>query len=139
MLIHVRRGKGGKDRYVPLPQRTLELLRQYWVRHRHPVWIFPALSPGPSDVSRATKPMCTKRVRRAFSQALQDSGIHKPASVHTLRHSWATHLLEAGVNLRLIQEYLGHPSATTTSLYTHLTVKTEQLGYETINRLMSDL
>lgn len=139
LMIHVRRGKGGKDRYVPLPQRTLELLRQYWITHRHPVWIFPALIPGPSHVSEATKPMCTKSVRRAFSQALHDSGIHKQASVHTLRHSWATHLLEAGVNLRLIQQYLGHSSPTTTSRYTHLTVKTEQRGYDTINRLMSDL
>jgi site-specific recombinase XerC len=67
------------------------------------------------------------------------SNIQKRASVHTLRHSWATHLLEAGVNLRLIQEYLGHSSPATTSLYTHLTVKTEQLAADLINRLMSDL
>jgi len=139
LMIHVRRGKGGKDRYVPLPQRTLELLRQYWLTHRHPVWIFPAFIPGSSHVSEATQPMCTKSVRRAFSQALHNSGIHKRASVHTLRHSWATHLLEAGVNLRLIQQYLGHSSPTTTSRYTHLTVQTEQRGYDTINRLMSDL
>jgi site-specific recombinase XerD len=139
MLIHVRRGKGGKDRYVPLPQRTLELLRQYWVTHRHPALIFPAMSPGRRDLSEATRPMCTKSVRRAFSQALQDSGIHKRASVHTLRHSWETHLLEAGVNLRLIQEYLGHSSLRTTSVYTHLTVTAQQLGADAINRIMSDL
>jgi len=69
----------------------------------------------------------------------QASRINKRASVHTLRHSWATHLLEAGVNLRLIQEWLGHSSPATTSVYTHLTVKAEQLGAAAINQLMSDL
>jgi integrase/recombinase XerD len=139
MMIHVHHGKGAKDRYVPLAQRTLELLRQYWATHRHPVLIFPATRRGACDVSKATGPMSTKSVQRAFSHALHDSGIHKPASVHTLRHSFATHLLEAGVNLRLIQRYLGHSSPTTTSLYTHLTVRAEELGWEVINDLMTDL
>jgi integrase/recombinase XerD len=78
-------------------------------------------------------------VQGAFREALNASGIHKHASVHTLRHSWATHLLEAGVNLRLIQAYLGHSSPTTTSVYTHLTARAEHLGTEAINRLMEDL
>jgi site-specific recombinase XerD len=78
-------------------------------------------------------------VQGAFREALKESGIHKHASVHTLRHSWATHLLEAGVNLRLIQVYLGHNSPTTTSVYTHLTARAEQLGADAINRLMRDL
>lgn len=139
ILIHVRRGKGGKDRYVPLPKRTLELLRQYWVTHRHPVLIFPAPGRGGIGLSTATEPMPRSSVQGAFREALKESGIHKPASVHTLRHSWATHLLEAGVNLRLIQEYLGHNSPTTTAVYTHLTVKAEQLGSQAINRIMEDL
>jgi integrase/recombinase XerD len=139
LLIHVRRGKGGKDRYVPLPHRTLALLRQYWITHRHPVLIFPAPGRGGIGLSTATDSMPRSSVQGAFRAALQDSGIHKHASVHTLRHSWATHLLEAGVNLRLIQEYLGHSSPTTTSVYTHLTVRAEQLGAEAMNRLMSDL
>ena len=139
MMIHVRHGKGGKDRYVPLPQRTLDLLRQYWVTHRNPVWIFPAPGRGGIGLSTATEPMPRSSVQGAFRVALKQSGIHKRASVHTLRHSWATHLLEAGVNLRLIQEYLGHNSPTTTSVYTHLTARAEQLGSEAINRLMSDL
>jgi site-specific recombinase XerD len=75
----------------------------------------------------------------AFHAALKGSRLNKRASVHTLRHSWATHLLEAGVNLRLIQEWLGHSSPATTSVYTHLTVKAEQLGTVAINQLMSDL
>ena len=139
MLIHVRHGKGGKDRYVPLPHRTLALLRQYWVTHRNPVLIFPAPGRGGISQSTTTNPMPRSSVQGAFREALTDSGIHKHASVHTLRHSWATHLLEAGLNLRLIQVYLGHNSPTTTSVYTHLTARAEHLGAETINRLMGDL
>jgi integrase/recombinase XerD len=139
MLVHVRHGKGGKDRYVPLPQRTLERLRQYWVTHRHPILIFPAPGRGGISLSTASAPMPRSSVQGAFREALKDSGIHKQASVHTLRHSWATHLLEAGVNLRLIQAYLGHNSPTTTSVYTHLTARAEHLGVEAINRLMGAL
>ena len=105
MLVHVRCGKGAKDRYVPLPQRTLELLRQYWTTHRHPVWLFPAPGRGGIGMSTASVPMPRSSVQDAFRVARKASGIHKRASVHTLRHSWATHLLEAGVPLRLIQEY----------------------------------
>jgi len=139
MMIHVRHGKGNKDRYVPLPQRTLELLRDYWSTHRNPVLIFPAEGRDHIDLSKATEPMSKSSVQDAFRAALKQSGINKRASVHTLRHSWATHLLEAGVNLRLIQEYLGHSSPATTSVYTHLTVKAEQLGAEAINRVIDNL
>ena len=139
MMIHVRHGKGAKDRYVPLPQRTLELLRGYWKTHRNPVLLFPAEGRNHSDLAQATEPMSKSSVQDAFHAALQASGNNKRASVHTLRHSWATHLLEAGVNLRLIQEWLGHSSPATTSVYTHLTVKAEQLGAAAINQLMTDL
>ncbi|MCA1602730.1 MAG: site-specific integrase, partial [Acidobacteria bacterium] len=128
MMIHVRHGKGAKDRYLPLPQRTLELLRQYWRTHRNPVLLFPAEGRDHIDLAQATEPMSKSSVQDAFRAALKESGNNKRASVHTLRHSWATHLLEAGVNLRLIQEWLGHSSPATTSVYTHLTVKAEQLG-----------
>src|SRR5713101_3737819 len=138
-LLHVRHGKGAKDRYVPLPQRTLTLLRQYWATHRNPLLLFP--SPGHGDVPLATstEPMARSSVQDAFRAALKQSCSNRRAWVHTLRHSWATHLLEAGVNLRVIQEYLGHSSATTTRLYTHLTVRAEELGAAAINRLMNDL
>jgi len=139
MMIHVRHGKGAKDRYVPLPQRTLELLRQYWRTHRNPLLLFPAEGRDHIDLAQATEPMSKSSVQQAFHAALKASGNNKRASVHTLRHSWATHLLEAGVNLRLIQEWLGHSSPATTSVYTHLTVKAEQLGAAAINQLMSDL
>jgi site-specific recombinase XerD len=139
MMIHVRHGKGAKDRYVPLPQRTLQLLRQYWVTNRNPVLLFPAEGRDHIDLAQATEPMSKSSVQDAFHAALKESGNNKRASVHTLRHSWATHLLEAGVNLRLIQEWLGHSSPATTSVYTHLTVKATQLGTVAINQLMTDL
>jgi integrase len=98
-VVHIRQGKGRKDRYVPLPERTLEQLRGYWSVHRHPEWLFPGRDFG------QTGPMNESGVQKAFGAALKQSGIAKAASVHTLRHSYATHLLEAGVNLRLIQSY----------------------------------
>jgi len=133
MLIHVR-GKGNKDRYVPLPGRTLELLRVYWATHRHPVFIFP----DRQDLARAKGPMSKRGVQYAFGAALKESGIQKRATVHTLRHSWATHLLEAGVNLRQLQVWLGHGSLSTTAVYTHLTRLAEALAAEAINGLMEE-
>lgn len=136
-LLHVRQAKGGRDRYVPLPQTTLTLLRQQWSAHRHPTLLFPSRSSGAAKL--AIQPMHPSGVQRAFKAALADSNIPKAATVHTLRHSWATHLLEAGVNLRLIQLWLGHKSLQTTALYTHLTRNAETLAGEKINSLMADL
>jgi integrase/recombinase XerD len=137
MLVHVRGGKGNKDRYVPLPLRSLDQLRAYWLRHRHPVWLFP----GRDGLGRASgdRPMDDSSVQRAFGAALRESGLHKRAYVHTLRHSYATHLLEAGLNLRVIQSYLGHDSLATTARYTHLTPHTQRNAIEVINQLMADL
>jgi site-specific recombinase XerD len=132
-LLHVCHGKGGKDRYVPLPQPVLEMLRQYWGTHRDPIWLFPSMHQtihGPMDASG---------LQRAFHAALLDSGIQKPATVHTLRHSYATHLLEAGLNLRLIQLYLGHASPNTTAIYTHLTQPSEDLAVQAVNRVVAGL
>jgi integrase/recombinase XerD len=139
LMLHVRHGKGAKDRCVPLPERTLQLLRQYWQQHRNPVLLFPAEGRDHIDLAKSTEPMSKRSAQDAFHAALKESGNHKRASVHTLRHSWATHLLEAGVNLRLIQEWLGHSSPATTSVYTDLTVKAEQLGATAIDQIMSHL
>jgi site-specific recombinase XerD len=139
MMIHVRLGKGKRDRYVPLPQRTLETLREFWATHRNPNLLFPAEGRNHINLAAATEPMSKTSVQNAFSAALKQSRVNKRASVHTLRHSYATHLLEAGLNLRLIQEYLGHSSPATTSIYTHLTAKTEQLGADAINRIIDQL
>jgi site-specific recombinase XerD len=138
-VIHIQHGKGGKDRYVPLPQPILNLLRRYWVTHRHPVWIFPSRREAGYRIEAATKPMTVRAVQRVFEFALQESGVQKAATVHTLRHSWATHLLEAGVNLRVIQAYLGHASPTTTAIYTHLTPKTTEQATEAINQVLANL
>jgi integrase/recombinase XerD len=138
-MLHVSDGKGGKDRYVPLPERTLELLREYWKSHRNPVWMFPSEGKNHIPLKESSEPMHKSSVQDAFRGALKETKINKGASVHTLRHSWATHLLEAGVNLRLIQEYLGHSSPQTTSIYTHLTARAEDLGRQAINQVMGKL
>ena len=139
LRIHVRQGQGAKDRCVPLPPRILARLRQYWGTHRQPVWIFPAPGRGGTGLSTASTPMPRSSLQDAFRAALQESGIHKRACVHTLRHSWATPRLEAGINRRLIQAYLGHQSPSTTALYTHLTLQAQELAGVAINRLMEDL
>jgi len=139
MQIHVHKGKGGKDRYVPLPDRTLALLRQYWQTHRHPRWLYPARSPQGMPLSKASKHISPSSVQKALRAACLASGVQKHVTVHTLRHSYATHLLEAGVNLRRIQAYLGHASLKSTSIYTHLTRDGEDLVAETINRMMDKL
>jgi site-specific recombinase XerD len=139
MVIHLRHGKGNKDRYIPLPQATLERLREYWKTHRNPTWIFPAPGRGGIHRSTAITPMPFCNVQDAFRAALKESGINKKATVHTLRHSYATHLLEAGVNLRQIQENLGHNSPQTTALYTHLTEQAFRQTKDVINKLMEGL
>lgn len=131
MLLHIHAGKGAKDRYVPLPPSALTLLRTHWRTHRHPRWLFPA-----RNTLQADQPMLRASVWRAFHIAFLESGIHKPATVHTLRHSWATHLLEAGVNLRIIQEWLGHQSPKTTALYTHITQQAEAIAATASQRLL---
>ena len=87
----------------------------------------------------ATRPLHNSSVQVAFRKARNAAGINKKATVHTLRHSWATHLLEAGINLRLIQAWLGHSSPATTSVYTHLTEKAKSTAVKSINELMDDL
>jgi integrase len=137
-LVHVRRGKGGVDRLVPVPEALLALLRAHWRTHRNPVWVFPAPRRRPSrPVSDpAVGPIDATVMQRTFTQALAASGVTKRAHVHTLRHSYATHLLEAGVPLVLIQKYLGHTSPSTTSIYTHVTRELRDAAVDPINELM---
>lgn len=134
MTVHVRSGKGHRDRYVPLPEETLQLLRRYWKQHRNRVWLFP--SPAEGNMHRAERPLSGSGVQKAFRAALRASGLAKAASVHTLRHSYATHLLEAGVSLRLIQSYLGHASLATTAIYLHLTPNAEAAAVAALNQVV---
>jgi site-specific recombinase XerD len=114
-------GKGNKQRQVPLSQSTLQLLRRWWQCHRSQPWLFPASwQPRSRQVEG---PVAIANVQEAFHVALGQSGVDKAATVHSLRHSYATHLLEEGVSLRLIQEILGHASPRTTAIYTHLTTE----------------
>ena len=136
MRIHVHRGKGAKDRYVPLPEATLHSLRDYWKLHRNPTWIFPRLGRSCKEGPTAKIPMNKASVQGALRRVLKQLKIKKRVSVHTLRHSYATHLLEAGVNIRRIQQYLGHRSLNTTMVYLHLTTQGHQRAYGIINDLM---
>ena len=131
MVLHIHAGKGNKDRCIPLPAAALGRLRAHWRTHRHPIWLFPVRRRDYADQF-----MVPGSLSRAFQAALRESGMHKPATVHTIRHSWATHLLEAGVNLRVIQEWLGHHSPRTTALYTHLTPQAEAAAATTSQRLL---
>jgi site-specific recombinase XerD len=136
MMVHVRCGKGAKDRYVPLPAKTLAVLRDYWATHRNPVWLFPVHARNPVRAATATRPMCSGAVQAALRRVVQQLKLRKSVHLHTLRHSYATHLLEAGVNLRLIQQYLGHRSLQTTMIYLHLTSLGHEQGRAAIERLM---
>lgn len=135
--VHVRGGKGNKDRYVPIPEVTLEMLRAYWREHRHREWLFPARRKVLQGVEKEPRPMCESGVQRAFRASLRECGVNKEATVHTLRHSYATHLLEAGVNLRVIQSYLGHASIATTAHYLHLTQVGKGKSVEVINQMLT--
>jgi integrase/recombinase XerD len=136
MMVHVHRGKGAKDRYVPLPSCTLKILRQYWVTHRHPLWLFPAIGRDGQPSATADEPLERSSVQGAMRRVVQELKIQKAISIHSLRHSYATHLLEAGVNLRLIQQYLGHSSLNTTMVYLHLTTASQEQAVARIETLM---
>src|SRR5262249_9125977 len=110
--VHVRCAKGRKDRLVPLSQALLALLRAHWQRYRPRGWLFPVRHQG--------KPLNKGSVQRLFRRLVLACGITKKASMHTLRHSYATHLLEAGCNLAALQKLLGHSQLSTTVRYTHL-------------------
>jgi len=111
-VLWVRQGKGRKDRQTLLPARLLELLRLYWRAERPREWLFPAKDP--------TRPIAPKTIYLACRHATKAARIHKPVHPHSLRHAFATHLLEAGTNLRTIQILLGHANLETTARYLHV-------------------
>jgi site-specific recombinase XerD len=139
MFVHIHHGKGAKDRYVPLPDRTLKLLRRFWLTHKNPVWLFPAPGRGGRNMPTADKPLPPSSIQPAFAEAVQRAKVLKKVSVHHLRHSYATHLLEAGVDLRFVQEYLGHDDPKTTMIYTQLINRALPDPVGLINSVMSSL
>jgi site-specific recombinase XerD len=112
MTVRITQGKGGKDRYSILSQTTLELLREYWKKYHPQEWLFPG--------AKGYDHLSTNSIQQLFYKAKKQAGITKPASVHTLRHSFATHLIEAGTSLHHVQLLLGHRSPTTTTVYLHV-------------------
>jgi len=114
MMVRVR-GKGDKDRYTLLGKRTLEILRVYWEVYRPDDWLFPGRN--------LAEPISVSSIQKVFKKSVEKAGIKKAATVHTLRHSFATHLLQKGTDLYFIQRFLGHSAASTTSVYLHITGK----------------
>lgn len=112
MMLHIRCGKGQKDRLVPLAETLLPLLRAWWLVFRPKEWLFPG--------EGGNAPVCPRTVQRAVTAAVAASGITKHATGHTLRHSFATHLLEAGIDIRTVQALMGHERLSTTQIYNHV-------------------
>jgi integrase/recombinase XerD len=130
MLVRVRQGKGGQDRLVPRAPRVLEVVRAYWQRQRPRPWVFPARD-GPAPLSPTS-------LQQTFNAVVRQSGLPTDASIHTLRHAYATQLVERGVSLRVMQELLGPRSPRTTARYTPLTPPTLDVVHAPLTALMAD-
>ena len=126
----------GKDRLVPLPAATLEVLRDYWKTHHHATLLFPKTTQQGAAIAGTTRTMHESTVQGALRRVVIQLKFTRRISVHCLRHSYATHLLEAGVNLRLLQQYLGHSSLKTTARYLHLTNHGQEDASRRINGVM---
>lgn len=134
--VHVRAGKGRKDRFVVLPALTLICLRRYWRDHRHPQLLFPGTAFGGVPAAGV---MDRGSTQKAFARVVADCGIRKQVSIHSLRHAYATHLIEVGLNLRGVQELLGHACPKTTARYVHMTDKCRDDRRVLIDGLMAQL
>lgn len=138
MRIHVRQSKNLKDRYVILPQSTLMVLRRYWVQHRNPSLIFPS-GRTVKERQQSNHPMAKSPLQEAFKAIVKSGKIYKNVSIHSLRHSYAVHLMESGVHLRSIQELLGHSCPKTTARYTQLTKTVHQDTEGLINQAIGGI
>jgi integrase/recombinase XerD len=138
MQVHVRCAKGRRDRFVTLPVRTLLTLRQHWGTHGHPHLLFPTGKTN-DERHRAKAPMDRRGLQASFKAIVHSCSIRKHITIHSLRHCYGAHLVEAGVNLRAIQHQLGHQSPTTTALYTQLTEAAHQDVTRLINGLVDEL
>lgn len=144
--LHLHRTKGQKERYVPLPESMLEELRAFWRTHRHPRWVFPGVGrgwregPGARErLAQASEPMGVGSIQNCLRLVVPVAKLPKDTHPHTLRHSYATHLMEEGVSIRLIAQFLGHSSIETTAIYTHLTAVNEAHARAAISRLIDGI
>ncbi|MFC1765288.1 tyrosine-type recombinase/integrase [Planctomycetota bacterium] len=124
-------GKGNKERMLPLPEALLLALRRFWLTHRHPHWLFPN--------HKGTGPLCERSLRNAFNKARDSLGISANITPHSLRHGFATHLLENGVDIRIVQMMLGHSNLSSTQIYTHLTQPMRQTIRQQLNDMFTGL
>ena len=134
--IHIHQGKGAKDRVIPLPESTLRILREYWKSHRNPHWVFPALGRDSKGGPTAERPVRAVTVQNALRRTVTRLGIKKRVTTHTFRHSYATHMIEAGVPVRHVQECLGHSSLATVMIYLHITSHGKEDSRRRLNQLM---
>ena len=143
-VVRIVEGKGGRMREVPLSTAMVERLRRYWSFHRNKRWLFPGVGRGWKDRTRSLsramgesrEAMSVSAVQNALRMALSASGLKKNATCHTLRHSFATHLLEDGGSIRQVSTYLGHASLASTLVYLHVTEISESRGREVQERLL---
>lgn len=132
----VSSGKGNKQRWVPVSGSVMEVLESYWATHRNPNWIFPALGKSGHEGPTADKPVAGNTVQQALRRAVKRTRIRKHIRPHTFRHSYATHMLEAGVPIRHVQECLGHASLMTVMVYLHITTHGKDDTQRRMNQLM---
>ena len=136
-LVHIRGGKGGLDRTVPLPKITLTAMREYYKTHRNPKWIFPALGHDNGKNSGTAKGHITDSgVQGVLRSTLQKLNFKKHVHPHVFRHAYATHLLEANIPIRHVQKILGHKTLTSTMIYLHVTTLAEEDSNEKVAQLM---
>ena len=138
MRVHIREAKGNKDRFVMLPKLTLDALRRYWASHRHAQFLFPAGRTA-AERCRTERVMDRGGLQKSFKAIVQDVGIHKAVTIHTLRHCYGLLLTDAGVGLRAVQEAMGHECPKTTALYTQLSSYTQTDTERRLNGLMGRL
>ena len=135
--VHIRNAKGNKDRLIPISDLTLFVLRKFWLTHQHPEFIFPNRKKTRNKAYQATSPLDRGGVQKTLSLVVKSIGLKKKITPHSLRHSYATHLLESGVEINQLQKIMGHVSILTTVKYTHLTTTNTSNSFEKINVLMN--